>query len=408
MSESHHSGSMRTRYDVLDGMRGIAAITVMVAHYLPNSDLTIENIKFVTLNNAGLAVDFFFILSGFVITHSYGRRLLNGMSVWEYLCKRIIRLYPMFFVGLLIGVPAMIYFMKTGVSTYSNRSVVGSFVYNSAFIPFLSSSMIRFIGGKGAIVGEIFPANPPAWSLFFEMVASIAFVALLKYDRKILLRSTVACYAMLVVGGLISSFSDYAPFYLHLASGPTMDTFIGGFPRVFYGFTCGILIYQIARDDQCSRVFRDVVARLIRSSYSLYFVLVAVFLFPSEVMGLYTCFILAVVAPCLVLVGSTTRCTQQAGVLLARFLGWISYPVYCLHYPVGRAVFSFGDRVAVPREVLVLVSIAVTFIASIVIVKFLEEPVRRYLSGRLAKHAYFLERNKQVPSAQKAGEPVNL
>src|ERR1700683_2829054 len=145
-----------TRYYVLDGMRGIAAIAVMIYHFSLDTGS-------VFLINADLAVDFFFILSGFVIAHSYGGRLRNGMNPLEYIGKRLIRLYPMFVLGILIGAPVLFLLERAGAANAPARFIVGSVLYNLLFLPDISNFQN----------GELFPANPPAWSLFFEMIASV-------------------------------------------------------------------------------------------------------------------------------------------------------------------------------------------------------------------------------------------
>src|ERR1700684_2462821 len=96
------------RYDALDGLRGVAAIAVMFSHFTQES----------VFKNAYVAVDLFFMLSGFVIAHSYGTRLLAGMTAVEYIKRRIIRLYPMLLLSLLIGLPVLIEAGTVGISTY--------------------------------------------------------------------------------------------------------------------------------------------------------------------------------------------------------------------------------------------------------------------------------------------------
>jgi len=89
------------RYEVLDGLRGVAAISVMLMHYSEN---TVNPL----FKNADIAVDLFFILSGFVLAHAYGARLAGGWSPWLFMRARIIRLYPLYLLGSLIGLAAML------------------------------------------------------------------------------------------------------------------------------------------------------------------------------------------------------------------------------------------------------------------------------------------------------------
>lgn len=92
MSATHN------RFDALDGLRGVAAIAVMISHFSQET----------LFKNAYEAVDLFFMLSGFVIAHSYGARLLSGMTSTEYVKRRLIRLYPMLLISLLIALPVFI------------------------------------------------------------------------------------------------------------------------------------------------------------------------------------------------------------------------------------------------------------------------------------------------------------
>src|SRR5262245_60033816 len=99
------------RYEVLDGLRGWAAISVMLMQYS-------ENTANPLFKNADIAVDLFFILSGFVLMHSYRKKLLLGLSAREYIRKRIIRLYPMFAISMAIGIPALLIAAAAGLADY--------------------------------------------------------------------------------------------------------------------------------------------------------------------------------------------------------------------------------------------------------------------------------------------------
>jgi peptidoglycan/LPS O-acetylase OafA/YrhL len=78
----------------LDGMRGLAAILVVVYHF----EVVVKLVP-----SGYLAVDFFFLLSGLVIARTYAPRFEDGLKTRDFFVHRIIRLYPLFFVGLLLG-----------------------------------------------------------------------------------------------------------------------------------------------------------------------------------------------------------------------------------------------------------------------------------------------------------------
>jgi len=160
----------RARYDVLDGLRGVAAISVMLFHYTQDS----------FPRNTDMAVDLFFILSGFVIAHSYGSRLQNSMSVLDYTGRRLIRLYPMYIAGIIIGIPVLFLVTKAGLANYSPKSILGNIFLNCFFLPDFNGRTVLELNGTTHFTGELFPLNPPSWSLFFELVASLTFPFLFK------------------------------------------------------------------------------------------------------------------------------------------------------------------------------------------------------------------------------------
>jgi hypothetical protein len=85
------------RFHLLDGLRGFAAILVVLYHMPPYLQ------RWFACPNAFLAVDFFFCLSGFIIAYSYEDRILRGMSFRDFCSSRLIRLYPLYFLGSLFG-----------------------------------------------------------------------------------------------------------------------------------------------------------------------------------------------------------------------------------------------------------------------------------------------------------------
>lgn len=363
------------RYEVLDGMRGVAALTVMVYHFT-------QHLNYPLFHNAGIAVDLFFMLSGFVIAHSYGARLQSNMGFFEYILKRIIRLYPLFILGGVIGLPVLYLLAQSGLATTSLRGMAGSVFYNSLFIPDINSFKIQNMGDAEGTLGEIFPTNPPSWSLFFEMVASFAFPFLFKLKQNNLIKFTISSFVALLIFGFVYAFLNYH-YGFDLTGGWSEKNFLNGFPRVFFSFSFGILLYSLIDDTRLNKL-RSFVGRFITNPYTLYLFIILVFAVPKSAKGLYTAFILAVVAPCLVYIGSTLSCKGNISPKVAKFLGWISYPIYCLHFPIGRVVFLVSDKEHTTKSIAVFTSIALTFVLSILFTKFYEEPVRAYLSKRLS------------------------
>jgi peptidoglycan/LPS O-acetylase OafA/YrhL len=124
------------RFNTLDGMRGIAAIAVMLYHLTQHSSYGI-------FPNSNLAVDLFFCLSGFVVAFSYLDRLQGSMTVKEFIVKRLIRLYPMFFFGLCLGIIALLLKYLSGQTNLSISQVVTAISLNALYLPFISDFYVQ-------------------------------------------------------------------------------------------------------------------------------------------------------------------------------------------------------------------------------------------------------------------------
>lgn len=366
-----------SRYDALDGLRGVAAIAVMLLHITQGA----------IFKNAYVAVDLFFMLSGFVIAHSYRARLLGGMTAYEYVKRRVIRLYPMLVISLLLGLPVLIEAGTLGISNYPMRSIISGTISNLFFTPYIAHYGIANMATPSAdaaaylTIGEIFPTNPPAWSLFFEMVASIAFVYIVRLGRPAMLKIIFASGLMLLISGILTSFEIHGHSIVDLEDGSVGRGIDGGFYRVMFGFTIGVLLHKTKISGVDLRMI-DGLKQVLRNSYGLYVVALLLFMFPMSLRGMYPVFAIFCVAPCLVMVGANLTCAGVFEAKIARFLGWLSYPIYLLHFPIGRAVFMLvgtpNGSVIVPA----LVTCAITLVSAIIVTRYVEEPVRAFLSKR--------------------------
>ena len=156
----------KPHYNILDGLRGVAALTVVCFHLFEAYATSHLDQR---INHGYLAVDFFFILSGFVIGYAYDDRWTK-MTVGEFLKRRFIRLHPMVVIGALIGA-VMFYFQGCSVwdvSTVSVGALLLATLMNALLIPATPGAEIRG-------VGEMYPLNGPSWSLFFEYIGNILY-----------------------------------------------------------------------------------------------------------------------------------------------------------------------------------------------------------------------------------------
>jgi peptidoglycan/LPS O-acetylase OafA/YrhL len=371
------------RYEVLDGLRGVAAISVMLMHYSENTPHSL-------FKHADIAVDLFFILSGFVLMHSYRNKLVLGLSAREYIKKRIIRLYPMFAISMAIGIPALFAAVAIGLADYPQRSIIVASLNNLLFIPYLGDYGVANMVSTAAhlpvdkfTVGEIFPANPSAWSLFFEMVASVALLVLIRLQRRDLIRIIVASAILLLGTGVLLGFEHKNSIPIFFGAGWGTRNFFVGFIRVAYGFTTGVLIYSL-HESQMPLKFGKALSAIVRNDIALYLLFIAAVAFPLGIKGLFPMAVIFVVAPLMVYRGASIEPSGRVGARLAHFLGWLSYPIYCLHFPIGRLVFMyFPGSEARPIQAIAL-SVALTIGISVIATKLIEEPVRAYLTKRFA------------------------
>jgi len=123
------------------------------------------------------------------------------------------------------------------------------------------------------------------------------------------------------------------------------------------------------------------VERTAYPSFLLYAALLAVFLFPRSVRGLYPVIALATAVPAIVLIGAHIRPGPGLETNVARFLGWISYPIYCLHVPVVRLVVYARGGLHTPAYWVMLVSATITIALAVTLTRWYEEPLRAALSG---------------------------
>ena len=325
------------RFHVLDGMRGLAAVVVMVFHWFYDEHFTL-------LRNSFIAVDFFFILSGFVICYAYGTRIDQGLSISDYIARRIGRLYPVMFTSVLIGAPLFYLSTLTADTDFTIRDSLTACTQNLFMLPYMTGKKV------GTDVIALFPGSGPLWSIFFEMIASISFPLLFRLrDRK--LRAFCLCsLGVLIASAFLRGFTGHQRL-LNMDAGWGVENFFGGFPRIAFGFSCGMLLYKLRQGTTgASRA-----ASFRANPWALYAALVGILIFPSYVQGAYSIFAVSVLAPALVWYGSAATCHSRFTIIVSEFLGWLSYPLYCLHWPAFAAVRGLyadgGNRFGVPEPV---------------------------------------------------------
>ena len=227
----------KPHYDILDGLRGVAAIMVVWFHLFEAYATSHLDQR---INHGYLAVDFFFILSGFVIGYAYDDRWKKKMSVKDFLKRRLIRLHPMVVMGAVIGA-VMFYFQGCSVwdvSAVSLSMLLTATLLNALLIPATPGSEIRGLG-------EMYPLNGPSWSLFFEYIGNVLYAL---FIRKLPTRALSVL--VLLAGCGLAAFAVWGPLG-DICVGFAMDgdNMLGGSLRLLFAFSAGLLL---------SRVFKPV------------------------------------------------------------------------------------------------------------------------------------------------------
>ena len=359
----------KPHYNILDGLRGIAALTVVCFHIFEAYATSHVDQE---INHGYLAVDFFFILSGFVVGYAYDDRW-NTMTVNDFIKRRFIRLHPMVVAGAIIGA-IMFYFQGCATWDVSNVSVPRLFVatfINACLIPATPSHEIRG-------VGEMFPLNGPSWSLFFEYIGTILYAL---FIRK--LPTKALSILVLLAGCGLATFAIWGPYGVICAGfALTEDNIIGGSLRLLFSFSAGLLLSRIFKPIQVKGAFWI-------GSLAIIILLAIPRIGGAENLwmnGLYDTLCFAIFFPLLVYLGASGKTTDAVTIRVCKTLGDISYPLYMVHYPfiylyyawVKNENLSFSQ--SWPGALALLIG---SIVLAYLCLKLYDAPVRRFLTKRL-------------------------
>ena len=388
----------KPRYAILDGLRGVAALVVILFHgfetYIPFFGTQ-------HINHGYLAVDFFFVLSGFVIGYAYDDRW-DRMSTWSFFKRRLIRLHPMVVAGTLFG--ACLFFF--GESDYF--SLIGG-TEPWKFFLCIVLGLLMIPAGTGLDIrgwGETNSLNGPNWSLTFEYIGNILYAFVLRRLPTVVLGMLCVASAFLTMNLALGwdVFGFFAQPKYDVIGGwsITPDQMYVGFSRLLYPFLCGLLI---------SRLLPKFITKENPSGSPLgirggfwwaSLLLVVLFAVPQiggkscVADGLYQVFAIVVMFPVIVLIGAGSKTTDKRSAKWCETLGNLSYPLYITHFPLMYMqmawVSSHKDSPVWHHVVLNLGILLVAIGIAWAFLKLYDEPVRAWLKKKL----YALPAQKQA------------
>lgn len=345
----------RQHFEILDGLRGVAAIVVVIFHFM---EIVYTDPATNFAGHGFLAVDFFFCLSGFVIAYAYGGDRVAKLGVGEFFKSRLIRLHPLVVLGSVLGLLAFLFdpFTPTAAA-YSTGQTAVLFITSALLIPY-------------AIVNErynnLFNLNAPSWSLFWEYVANMFYgLVLWRLDKRVL--TVLLAFAAAGLGIVAYGAGN-------LVGGWSSGTFWDGGARVAYSFLAGMIVYRF-----------NLIIRNKLGFVGIGLLLLAGLLMPyfkynwAVELGIVVLYF-----PLLVSLGAgATLSTGLKGI--CNFSGRISYPLYMTHYMV---MWIFAGYYAKYKpgtgELALIICVSLPLLIGIAYLslRYVDEPLRKYLTEK--------------------------
>ena len=362
----------KPRYEILDGLRGVAALMVVIFHLFetyskgPASQI---------VNHGYLAVDFFFVLSGFVVGYAYDDRW-DRMTTWMVIAGTIVGAALFFFSG-----PAFPMTQEVEAWKFLLCLVMGLFI-----IPCGNGLDIRGWG-------ELNSFNGPQWTLTLEYIGNILYAFIFRHLPKAGLAILCAVCAFftldLTMGWNVFGLLEEPHYNVIGGWALTPDQIYIAFTRLLYPFLCGLLISRILPAHRSESNPSGSPIHLKGGFWWCGLAIVILLAMPciggkqGVPDGLFQALCILVLFPLIVLAGAGSVTTGRGSTALCRWLGGISYPIYITHYPL--IYMQMGWVAAHPDAPLwqhVAVAVGVLLMAIIIawgLQKAYDEPVREWL-----------------------------
>ena len=348
----------RGAFTTFDGLRGVAALLVVSRHVGPYFGP-------LSFPESFLAVDMFFLLSGFVIANAYSRRLASGGFVWEFVKIRLIRLYPLYLAGLVIAVVLRLYMHGEDGDKWTLHMLVPTALLGVLMLP-----------GPPGETTHGYSLNSPSWTLLPEIGMNLVYALCFRWLTRPVLMALIAVGATGMVvaevthGSLDVGYADHAEWATPF--------------RMGFSFFLGVLIHRQLGDQRrhapwtaLACVIGGMVALMLNP--------------PNGLKPLYELSLALLGFPALIWIAA--RAEASGG--LARAFSWLgltSYAVYTLHAPVGLLIYQVLRR----RNIIDvwysapwsgLVYMAVIALCAWGVDTIYDKPVRTWLSARLLRPA---------------------
>ena len=387
----------KPRYEGLDGLRGVAAITVVIFHIFEafSGDPTQQ-----IVNHGYLAVDFFYALSGFVIGYAYDDRW-NKMSLWNFYKRRLIRLHPMVIAGTLVGV---CYYFLGESEIFPNIENVKPYAFfctillNFLMIPTPKNFDIRGWGTTNAF-------DDTTWTLSYEYLINILYSLIIRRLNSIIIGILTVLSGFLTINLTL----DFDIFNVFKNRGKREYTVIGGwelssceiyigFARLLYPFFSGYLISRLKI--KLTIPFTFIICSII---LSIILWLPRIYREKLIINGMYETIVIIIIYPIIIMIGAGEKEQNDKIIKICKFLGEFSYPLYITHIPLIYCIYawiSFHNNDSKFNKIAVSIgSFCIMIFNAYSLIKLYDEPVRKWLVDN-----YLLKNKKENKTNVKNGE----
>ncbi|WP_408590380.1 acyltransferase family protein [Novosphingobium sp.] len=354
----------RAHFEVLDGLRGVAALLVVVFHV--NEILSLGDPRGNVFPHGALAVDFFFCLSGFVVSYAYDGRWARGMGLREFALRRLIRLHPLVLPATVIGVLVYAFAPFRGPDWNMDATHWATTIALALLVLPYPTLPGRF--------DDTHSLDGPTWTLFQEYLGNIAYALMLRH------LSPRALLALAVPAGI--GLAAGAAHYGTVSTGFGYSNWWMAEVRLAFPFIFGLWLHRVLPS----------LPKLRLGLLPLAAIMIAALALPvmgpdakAASNGLFEAALVIVLFPAIVLLGAHSRVGQRT-LATCSLLGRLSYPLYILHYPF---IYKFADWVILTTpSTASVIPVALALPPALIALgwaglKLWDEPVRARLNAAL-------------------------
>ncbi|MBW4506924.1 MAG: acyltransferase [Scytonematopsis contorta HA4267-MV1] len=350
----HKSDKTKKRFLFIDALRGIAAILVTFYHFYEGGPIKnivsgkIPSYIDIFFANGWVGVQIFFVISGFVIAHSFKDYSITPSFIRNFLWRRAIRLLPPYWVVIFLSISlnyASNFFLTDRTVPVANGNVI-----------LANLLLVYTIFGLNAII-------PIAWTL----CAEIQFYTLFAVSQGIFQKLTSKLEYQFPVLVIVFAPLAIASLFLksQLITFPLGGVYLGEWYSFFVGFLSYLAIYKNQHK----------IEYFLYSYLAIMITILAVKWNLAIAISLATVFIIY-------LLGKLNHLYDYLNNDWLQYFGKISYSLYLIHTVIGSRIINIGYRFTgnnfVAAIILVILASAVSVLASHLLYIFVEKPVIAY------------------------------